>query len=63
MIASVSQTEPPRLGRRVVRLFRLHRGALALITLTIVTTSALSVIGALLVRQVFDTALSRPGWP
>ncbi len=57
MIATVSQAEPPRLGRRIARLFRPHRGALALITLTILTTSALSVIGALLVRQVFDKAL------
>jgi len=57
MTASVSQAEPQRLGRRIVRLFRPHRGALALIVLTILITSALSVIGALLVRQVFDKAL------
>ncbi len=63
MISSVSQAEPPRLGRRIVRLFRPHRGALALIILTIVTTSALSVISALLVRQVFDTALFVQGGP
>ena len=63
MIASISQAEPPMLGRRIVRLFRPHRGALALISLTILTTSALSVIGALLVRQVFDKALFVQGGP
>jgi ATP-binding cassette subfamily B protein len=63
MTASVSQAEPPGLGRRTVRLFRPHRGALALIFLTIVTTSALSVISALLVRQVFDKALFVRGGP
>src|SRR5271154_6820168 len=63
MIASASQTEPPQLGRRIVRLFRPHRGALTLITISILVTSALSVIGALLVRQVFDKALFVPGGP
>src|SRR6202042_3472576 len=63
MIASVSQAEPPQLGSRIVRLFRPHRGALALITISILVTSALSVIGALLVRQVFDKALFVPGGP
>ena len=63
MIESVSYAEPPRLGRRIVRLFRPHRGALGLIVLTIVTTSALSVISALLVRQVFDKALFVQGGP
>jgi hypothetical protein len=63
MIASISQAEPPGLGRRIVRLFRPHRGGLALIILTILTTSALSVISALLVRQVFDKALFVRGGP
>jgi ATP-binding cassette subfamily B protein len=63
MIAPISHAEPPRLGRRIVRLFRPHRGALALIILTILTTSALSVISALLVRRVFDRALFVRGGP
>src|SRR6201997_3203493 len=63
MIASVSQTDPPKLGRRIVRLFRPHRGALAVIIAMILTTSVLSVIGALLVRRVFDRALFVPGGP
>ena len=40
-----------------------HRGALALITISILVTSALSAIGALLVRQVFDKMLFDPGGP
>src|SRR6201997_3737816 len=63
MIASVSQTDPPKLGRRIVRLFRPHRGALAVSVAMILTTSVLSVIGALLVRRVFDRALFVPGGP
>src|ERR1700761_6529276 len=63
MIASVSQTDPPKLGRRIVRLFRPHRGALAVIVAMILTTSVLSVIGALLVRRVFDHALFVRGGP
>src|SRR3984957_19192430 len=63
MVASVSEVETPKLGRRVRSLFRPHRGALALIGVTIVTTSALSVVGALLVRQVFDKALFVRGGP
>src|ERR1700759_3220564 len=63
MIASVPQADPPKLGLRIVRLFRPHRGALAPIIVTIVTTSALSVVSALLVRQVFDKALFVPGGP
>src|SRR5690242_9569855 len=63
MVSSLSQAEPPKLGRRIVRLFRPHRGALALIVLTILTTSALSVISALLVRSVFDKALFVQGGP
>src|SRR5437763_4774302 len=63
MIASASPADPPRLGRRILRLFRPHRGALALIILTILVTSALSVISALFVRQVFDKALFVQGGP
>jgi ATP-binding cassette subfamily B protein len=63
MIASDSQADPPKLGRRIVRLFRPHRGALAVIVAMILITSALSVISALLVRRVFDHALFVPGGP
>src|ERR1700753_707771 len=63
MIASVAQPDPPKLGRRIARLFRPHRGALAVIVAMILTTSVLSVIGALLVRRVFDRALFVPGGP
>ena len=63
MIASVPQADPPKLGPRIVRLFRPHRGTLALIAAMILTTSVLSVIGALLVRRVFDDALFVPGGP
>ena len=57
MIASVPQADPPNLGPRIVRLFRPHRGVLALIVAMILVTSVLSVISALLVRRVFDHAL------
>src|ERR1700754_1791358 len=63
MIATVPQADPPKLGLRIVRLFRPHRGALAVIVAMILTTSALSVISALLVRQVFDKGLFVPGGP
>src|SRR5580693_6718401 len=63
MIASASQADPPRLGRRIVRLFRPHRGTLALIVAMILISSVLSVIGALLVRRVFDDALFVRGGP
>ena len=63
MIEPVSQAEPPRLGPRIVRLFRPHRRVLALIVAMILVTSLLSVIGALLVRQVFDHALFVRGGP
>ncbi len=46
-----------------MRLFRPHRGTLALIAAMILVTSLLSVIGALLVRQVFDDALFVRGGP
>src|ERR1700759_2900807 len=63
MSGSISHAEPPQLGRRILHLFRPHRGALALITITILVTSVLSVISALLVRQVFDKALFVRGGP
>jgi ATP-binding cassette subfamily B protein len=63
MTASVPQADPPKLGRRIVRLFRPHRGALSLIVAMILITSVLSVISALLVRRVFDHALFVPGGP
>src|ERR1700760_912467 len=63
MIALVPQADPPRLGRRIVQLFRPHRGVLALIVVMILTSSVLSVISALLVRRVFDDALFVRGGP
>jgi ATP-binding cassette subfamily B protein len=63
MTASVSRADPPKLGRRIVRLFAPHRGALSLIVAMILTTSVLSVIAALLVRRVFDNALFVAGGP
>src|ERR1700753_1571205 len=63
MTASVPKGDPPNLGRRIVRLFRPHRGVLALIVAMILLTSVLSVISALLVRRVFDHALFVPGGP
>ena len=63
MIASVPQADPPNLGPRIVRLFRPHRGVLALIVAMILLTSVLSVISALLVRRVFDDALFVRGGP
>ena len=46
-----------------MRLFRPHRGVLSVIAGMILTTSLLSVIGALLVRRVFDNALFVRGGP
>src|SRR6478609_11169903 len=63
MIESRPQADPPKLGRRIVRLFRPHRGVLAVIVAMILITSGLSVIGALLVRRVFDHALFVAGGP
>jgi ATP-binding cassette subfamily B protein len=51
------------LGRRIVALFAPYRGRLALVLAVIVTSSALSVVGALLVKVVFDKALFPPGGP
>ncbi len=63
MIASDPQADPPRLGRRIVRLFRPHRGTLSVIVGMILISSLLSVISALLVRRVFDDALFVRGGP
>jgi ATP-binding cassette subfamily B protein len=63
MIASVPQADPPKLGWRIVHLFRPHRGTLAVIVAMIVSTSVLSVIAALLVRRVFNNALFVSGGP
>jgi ATP-binding cassette, subfamily B, bacterial len=63
MIASHPEADPPKLGWRIVRLFRPHRGTLAVIAAMILLTSVLSVISALLVRRVFDDALFVRGGP
>src|SRR6201995_3614149 len=63
MIASVPQADPPKLGLRILALFAPHRRPLALIAAIILVTSALSVIAALLVREVFNKGLFAPGGP
>jgi ATP-binding cassette subfamily B protein len=63
MSAAEVAAGPSRLGRRIVALFRPHRGVLTLIVSMILVTSALSVVSALLVRQVFDRALFVKGGP
>ena len=63
MTALVPPGDSPKLGRRIVRLFRPHRGVLALIVVMILVSSVLSVISALLVRRVFDDALFVSGGP
>src|ERR1700751_1865710 len=63
MIASVTEADPPKLGRRIVRLFRPHRGGLSLIVAMILMTSGLILISALLVRRVFDQGLFVRGVP
>jgi ATP-binding cassette subfamily B protein len=55
--------EQPRLGRRIVALFTPYRGTLAAIAAMIVISSVLSVISALLVRDVFNEALFVRGGP
>jgi ATP-binding cassette subfamily B protein len=61
--ASVSRRDSPQLGRRIVRLFRPHRGVLTVIVVMILVSSLLSVISALLVRRVFDDGLFVRGGP
>src|SRR3954452_20550084 len=52
-----------RLGGRIVALFAPYRGRIALVFAVIVTSSGLSVVGALLGKVVFDKALFPPGGP
>src|SRR6201990_3129998 len=63
MIASVPQSDPPKLGWGIIPLFRPQRGTLTVIVVMILITSGLSVVGALLVRRVFDHALFVSGGP
>lgn len=51
------------LGRRIVALFVPYRGRVLLVLVVIVVSSALSVVGALLIKVVFDKALFPPGGP
>jgi ATP-binding cassette subfamily B protein len=52
-----------RLGRRIVALFVPYRARVLLVFVVIVVSSALSVVGALLIKVVFDKALFPPGGP
>jgi ATP-binding cassette, subfamily B, bacterial len=52
-----------RLGRRIVALFAPYRARVLLVFVVIVVSSALSVVGALLIKVVFDKALFPPGGP
>src|SRR3984957_2300542 len=63
MSAIETDPNPAPLGRRILTLFAPHRRALALIAAIILVTSALSVIAALLVRDVFNEGLFGPGGP
>jgi ATP-binding cassette, subfamily B, bacterial len=63
MSAIETDPDPPPLGRRILALFSPHRRELTLIAAIILFTSALSVISALLVRQVFDKGLFVRGGP
>jgi ATP-binding cassette subfamily B protein len=51
------------LWRRIVALFRPYRARVGLIVGVIVLSSGLSVVGALLIKVVFDQALFPPGGP
>jgi ATP-binding cassette, subfamily B, bacterial len=51
------------LWRRIVGLFRPYRARVGLIVAVIVASSGLSVVGALLIKVVFDKALFPPGGP
>ena len=51
------------LWRRIVALFRPYRGRVGLIVAVIVVSSGLSVVGALLIKVVFDDALFPRGGP
>jgi ATP-binding cassette, subfamily B, bacterial len=52
-----------KLGRRIVALFGPYRGRVALVFVVIIVSSGLSVVGALLIKVVFDKALFPPGGP
>src|ERR1700685_2279911 len=51
------------LARRIVALFRPYRARVGLIVAVIVISSGLSVVGALLIKVVFDKALFPKGGP
>jgi ATP-binding cassette subfamily B protein len=51
------------LWRRIVALFGPYRGRVWLVFLVILVSSGLSVVGALLIKVVFDKALFGPGGP
>jgi ATP-binding cassette subfamily B protein len=63
MDAAGETSPPPPLGRRILALFKPHRAALGSIAAIILFTSVLSVISALLVRQVFNKGLFVRGGP
>jgi ATP-binding cassette subfamily B protein len=63
MSAIDTDPNPAPLGRRILVLFKPHRRDLAFIAAIILVTSALSVIAALLVREVFNKGLFGPGGP
>jgi ATP-binding cassette subfamily B protein len=52
-----------KLGRRIVALFGPYRGRVGLVFVVIIVSSGLSVVGALLIKVVFDKALFPPGGP
>ena len=58
-----TQSGDERLGRRIAALFLPHKRALVAILAIILTTSLLTVAGALLVQRIFNTALFRPDGP
>ena len=60
--SSVSATSG-KLGGRIVALFRPYRGRIALVFAVILVSSGLSVVGALLIKVVFDKALFPRGGP
>src|ERR1700748_2152633 len=63
MSAIETDPNPAPLGRRILALFAPHRRELGLIAAIILVTSALTVIAALLVRDVFNNGLFAPGGP
>jgi ATP-binding cassette subfamily B protein len=60
---SVGGAGSGKLGRRIVALFRPYRARIALVFAVIVVSSGLSVVGALLIKVVFDKGLFPPGGP